>query len=101
MSDFYSSFQSKITENASLLKEKSMMVVRRFIAPAQDVEFDKSGRLSIPQSLREYADLTKDCTILGVANHMEIWNASVYEQYLKDCEEAFNEAAEDFNDINL
>ncbi len=99
--DEWEQFQSKITGSASLLKEKSMMVVRRFIAPAQDVEFDKNGRLSIPQSLREYADLTKDCTILGVANHMEIWNSAVYAEYLAECESMFKDAAEDFDDINL
>ena len=99
--DEWEAFQTKITENASLLKKKSMMVVHRFIAPAQDVEFDKAGRLSVPQSLREYAGLSKDCTILGVANHVEIWDSAEYAVYLESCEEAFNEAAEDFCDINL
>ena len=78
-----------------------MMIVYRFIAPAQEVEFDKAGRLSIPQSLREYANLEKDCTVLGVANHVEIWDSNAYKQYLEACEEAFNAAAEEFNDITL
>lgn len=94
-------FQSKITGSASLLKEKSMMVVRRFIAPAQDVEFDKNGRLSIPQSLRDYAGLTKECTILGMAKYVELWDSAAYNQYLEDSEESFQEAAEDFNDISF
>lgn len=94
-------FQSKITGSASLLKEKSMMVVRRFIAPAQDVEFDKNGRLSIPQSLRDYAGLTKDCTILGMAKYVELWDSAAYNQYLADSEASFQEAAEDFNDISF
>lgn len=99
--DEWEQFQSKITGSASLLKEKSMMVVRRFIAPAQDVEFDKNGRLSIPQSLREYANLSKDCTILGMAKYVELWDSAAYNQYLEESEEAFQEAAEDFSDINF
>ena len=65
--DEWENFESKVMSNASPLKSKSMQVVRHFIAPAQAVEFDKNGRLSIPQSLREHAGLSKDCTILGVA----------------------------------
>lgn len=94
-------FQSKITENASLLKEKNMIVVRRFIAPAQEVEFDKNGRLSIPQSLREYANLSKDCTILGMAKYVELWDSVTYNAYLEESEDAFREAVEEFSDINF
>ena len=78
-----------------------MMVVRRFIAPAQDVEFDKNGRLSIPQSLREYAGLEKDCTILGMAKYVELWDSSAYAKYLEESEESFKDAAEDFDDISF
>ena len=97
----WESFQSKMMANASPLKEKSMQVVRHFIAPAQPVEFDKNGRLSIPQSLREYAKLSKDCTVLGVAKFIELWDSGVYKQYLEASEESFKEAAEEFNDINF
>ena len=99
--DEWESFQTKMMSNASPLKERSMQVVRHFIAPAQQVEFDKNGRLSIPQSLREYANLSKDCTVLGVAKFIELWDASTYKNYLAESEESFREAAEDFNDINF
>ena len=99
--DEWEAFESKMMSNASPLKSKSMQVVRHFIAPAQPVEFDKNGRLSIPQSLREYAGLSKECTVLGVAKFIELWDAGVYKDYLAASEESFREAAEDFNDINF
>ena len=99
--DEWESFESKVMANASPLKAKSMQVVRHFIAPAQQVEFDKNGRLSIPQSLREHAGLSKDCTILGVAKFIEVWDAATYKKYLEESEESFREAAEEFNDINF
>lgn len=99
--DEWEEFQKKITDGASLLKEKSMMVVRRFIAPAQDVEFDKSGRLSIPQSLRDYAGLSKDCTLLGMAKYIELWDTANYNEYLLQSEASFAEAAEGFDDISF
>ena len=67
-------FQTKLMSNASMMKSRSANVIRHFIAPAQQIEFDKSGRLSIPQSLRDYAKLTNDCTILGIAKYMELWD---------------------------
>ena len=99
--DEWENFESKVMSNASPLKSKSMQVVRHFIAPAQAVEFDKNGRLSIPQSLREHAGLSKDCTILGVAKFIEVWDAATYKKYLEESEESFREAAEEFNDINF
>ena len=87
--------------NASMMKAKSMQVVRHFIAPAQPVEFDKNGRLSIPQSLREYANLSKDCTVLGIAKFIELWDAATYKDYQAASDVSFSEAAEEFNDINF
>ncbi len=100
-SDEWENFQSKMMANASPLKGKSMQVVRHFIAPAQMVEFDKNGRLSIPQSLREYAGLSKDCTVLGVAKFIELWDAAAYKKYNEESEQSFRDAAEEFSDINF
>lgn len=36
---------------------------------------DKQGRISIPQSLREYAGLDKDIVVVGAFTRVEIWNA--------------------------
>ena len=84
-----------------MMKSKSLNVVRHFIAPAQPVEFDKNGRLSIPQSLREYANLSKDCIVLGIAKYIELWDSQTYKDYLAETEDSFRDAAEEFNDINF
>lgn len=97
----FESFKDKLTGNASMMKKKNLQVVRHFVASAQPVEFDKNGRLSIPQSLREYARLEKDCTVLGISDFVEIWDAATYNEYQKANEESFREAAEEFNDITF
>jgi len=99
--DEWEIFQGKLMDGASMLKEKNQRVLRQLIAPAQEVEFDKNGRLSIPQSLREYAGLTKECTVLGIAKYVEIWNAEAYKEYLAASEDSFKEAAEEFTDISF
>lgn len=92
---------SKIMESASPFNSKNRLVLRRLIAPAQEVEFDKSGRISIPQSLREYASLSKECILLGIDKYIELWDSDTYEKYLEDSDESFAEAAEELNAISF
>ncbi|MCI6827436.1 MAG: division/cell wall cluster transcriptional repressor MraZ, partial [Spirochaetia bacterium] len=66
---------SKLMDNASPFSAKNRLIMRSFISPAQEIEFDKAGRLSIPQSLREYASLSKDCIVLGVNKYLELWDS--------------------------
>ena len=97
----WESMSSKLMANASPFSEQNRIIMRRFIAPAQEIEFDKSGRLSIPQSLREFAGLEKDCVFLGEQRFVELWNAASYESYLCETEEKLLEASEQFKDINF
>jgi MraZ protein len=90
---------SKLMDSASPFNEKNRLVLRRFIAPAQEIEFDRSGRLSIPQSLREYASLSKDCVLLGVNKYIELWDAESYKTYLEQSEASFRDAAEELGTI--
>lgn len=97
----WESMSSKMMANASPFSEQNRIIMRRFIAPAQEIEFDKSGRLSIPQSLREFASLEKECVFLGEQRFVELWNAANYEAYLAETEDKLLEASEQFKDINF
>ena len=63
---------------------------RYFAGFAVDCEVDKQGRFSIPQSLRDYAGLTKDICFVGMIDHFEIWDAEKWkkasEQYDRNAE---------------
>ncbi|MCQ2596771.1 MAG: division/cell wall cluster transcriptional repressor MraZ [Treponema sp.] len=93
--------KTRIMASVSPFSKENMNVVRRFIAPAQAVEFDKAGRLSIPQSLREYAGLSKDCTVLGVDKFIEVWDSEKYRQYLESTEDQFQDVADDLRNISF
>ena len=41
---------------------------------AQEAEFDKQGRVNISPTLLNYAQLSKQCVVVGVATHFEIWD---------------------------
>lgn len=99
--DEWNVFSEKILKSASPFNEKNRSVIRRIIAPAQEVEFDKSGRLSIPQTLREFANLSKDCVILGNIKYFELWDSESYNKYLQESEESFRDAAEELSAITF
>ena len=95
----WKNLSGKIMESASPFNAQARLVLRRLIAPAQEVEFDKAGRLSIPQSLREYANLSKDCIVLGVNRYIELWDSTEYKTYLVETVDSFNEATDELSSI--
>jgi MraZ protein len=97
--EIWSDFSSKVTESISVFHARARMVQRRIIAPAQEIEIDKAGRVMIPQSLREFAGLTKECVILGLNRYIEVWNADLYRKYWEENEADFQSASEELGSI--
>ena len=95
----WKNFSSKLMGAASPFSGRDRSVVRRLSAPAQTVEFDKGGRIGIPQSLREYASLSKECIFLGINKYIEWWDADIYKAYLEESESSFSEATDGLSDI--
>lgn len=59
----------------SYVKQRKM---RPLFAYASKCELDNQGRTLIPTHLREYANLTKNVTVVGCNNHAEIWNEDAW-----------------------
>ncbi|EGL82165.1 Protein mraZ [Caldalkalibacillus thermarum TA2.A1] len=74
---------------------------RFFFSGATECELDKQGRVNIPANLREYAQLEKDCVVIGVSSRVEIWSKGVWEDYFAASEESFAEIAEKIVDFDL
>jgi MraZ protein len=91
----WKAFSENLVGSTSLLQAQSRLIQRRLIAPAQETEIDKAGRIVIPQTLREYADLRKECLILGLKKYIEVWSETAYQAYLQENEAKFKEAAEE------
>lgn len=81
------------TNPLSMFNPKVRKLQRALITPSVKVEFDNSGRLTIPQRLRAFANLeVKDnVLILGVGSYIEIWKSSEYEKYLDSLDESVSE----------
>jgi MraZ protein len=68
---------------------------RVFFASASDELPDKQGRITIPPALREYAALERDCAVIGANTRLEIWDATAWQTYLDEQEDAFSAASEE------
>ena len=68
--------------------------LRFFLSGAVNTNFDKQGRINITSPLIKYADLNKDCVIIGVNDRLEIWNKDRWEKFLSDNEESMSDIAD-------
>ncbi|MDR1014896.1 MAG: division/cell wall cluster transcriptional repressor MraZ [Coriobacteriales bacterium] len=50
---------------------------RRLYGSREAVTVDQAGRILVPLALRQYASLGKSVVMVGVDNHIEIWDADV------------------------
>jgi MraZ protein len=87
-------------EQASPMKRDARILQRHFLGWAAEVEIDKSSRIAIPQSLREYAGLKRDCVIIGVGQRVEIWDTAIYKAVNEGEDgESLALAAEQFSEL--
>jgi MraZ protein len=49
-------------------------VARLWFSSAREFVPDKQGRVPVPQTLRDYADLERDVMVLGIDNRIELWS---------------------------
>jgi MraZ protein len=92
---------NKIIEKLSTLqftKKNVRAFERAFIGGASTIEFDRQGRINITSPLVHYANISKECVIIGVNERLEIWSKEEFEKYMKENEESLEEITEDLFD---
>ena len=69
--------------------------IRVFLSGASDEIPDKQGRVTIPAHLRQYAGLSRDCTVIGTGSRVEVWDTEAWNDYLASTEQAYSEQSEE------
>lgn len=67
--------------------------IRMFSQYASEDTMDSQSRVLIPQSLIEYAKIEKEVLILGALKKIEVWNPAVYEDYINQSTETYEQIA--------
>ena len=76
----WSNFESKLKE-LPLTNKNARDFVRFFLSGATECEIDKQGRFLLVNTLREYAEITKEVIIIGVGTRLESWNKDKWKKY--------------------
>ncbi len=67
-------FENKLRQLPVTFNKDARQFVRFFTTGATNGQFDKQGRILIPQTLREFANIQKDVVVAGSLNKLEIWS---------------------------
>lgn len=67
---------------------------RFFLSGATAVELDKQGRINITSPLVAYANLLKDCVVIGVGDRLEIWSKNNWDGFFDNNKENLSDIAE-------
>ena len=82
-------------------KKDARSFVRFFLSGASVCEFDKQGRINITSPLVTYADLTKECVVIGVNDRLEIWSKQNWEKFFDANEDSLSDIAESLFETSL
>ena len=90
-------------ESFPFTKKDARQFVRFFLSGATTAEFDKQGRVNVTSPLISYADLQKDCVVIGTGDRLEIWSQENWNAFFESASSNMSDIAENlFNEsVNI
>jgi MraZ protein len=67
---------------------------RLYFAQTEAVDVDKNGRVLVPERLVQFAGLQHEIVLIGVRDHLELWDAARWQEYLTQNAPRFDAVAE-------
>lgn len=88
---------AKITTKLNTLpftKKDARTFNRFFMSGATNVELDKQGRVNVTAPLIDYANIVKDCVIIGTGDRLEIWAQEAWNDFFNSTKDSMSDIAE-------
>lgn len=93
---------SKQVSELPLNRKDMRLFSRKFFASASELDFDKQGRIPLPQKLIQNLEFSKEVSIVGVANRVELWPTERWEKMSEEEEDSsYEQLAELIADMGL
>ncbi|GAB2460046.1 MraZ protein [Conyzicola lurida] len=80
---------------APVTSKQARDFLRVFLSGASQERPDSQHRVTIPASLREYANLGRDLTVIGVGSRAEIWDTEAWNDNYEKTEAEFSNTDEE------
>jgi MraZ protein len=93
--------EEKVRNLPPLGQKDSRAFLRFFYSSGIDCELDRQGRVLIPQSLRDYANLQKDVVMVGSGKKIEIWNKERWGEEFRKSQESFDQVNDTLRNLGL
>ncbi len=84
---------SRLAELDPLSKEGRRMQ-RFFFAGAAEADLDKQGRVMLSAALIQHGGLGRNVVVIGMRDHLEIWDSATWRKELKEVEGSAEDVAE-------
>jgi len=91
----FSRFAERFLAGLNPLSRKGRMMVRRFHARSHDESLDSAGRVRLPRHLIDHAGLDRACVVVGVDDHLEIWDPERWSAHDAEIDAEAEEMAEE------
>ncbi len=75
-------------------KKDARNFMRFFLSGATVVEFDKQGRINISTPLISYANIQKECVVIGTGDRLEIWSLEDWNEFMNSTKDSMSDIAE-------
>lgn len=98
--DEWELFENKLSKLPTT-NAQARQFVRFFMGSADDVEVDNQGRVLLSPALRKFADITKDVTVVGMGDHVEIWSREKWDEQNNVDDIDFDEIAKGFEELGI
>ena len=76
------------------LSREARSMQRVFFGSAMELELDKQGRMLIPGALLERTGVGREVTVVGVRDHLEVWDRAAWREELQAVEGSAEDVAE-------
>jgi len=90
--DQWQKFEEKLLKLNPFQPDQAKFI-RMILQHASEDSFDSQSRILIPQKLLSYARIEKEVIVLGALKKIELWNPKVYEEYLNNSSESYEDIA--------
>jgi len=82
-------------------KSSARTYARLILASAADVEFDKQGRVIVPNYLRKYAQLTTQVIVAGLYDRIEIWSNASWRKQMAKVDQEAGKVVEELSELGI
>lgn len=92
---------SKALSESSMLQADSRSFNRYIFGGATEADIDSSGRVLLPDFLKNRTGLKDKVAIVGVENRLEIWSDEAWVEYKKSVEKRADALAEKLGQVGM